>query len=173
MHEKQVLIYFILDNEGHTAKEAKKLLKAKRKFNFMGLRKVIPRRDRIKIWGTRKKSSSFEEANFTDSEIAMAINMQAKKSIRAKDIGIIRNDLTRGKALIKAVEEKFKFKLNKIQLNVDLIELLIRKRQSNPNIKHKRPVEDFILKSGELILLNHQPTGKEHQKINIETGLLG
>jgi hypothetical protein len=173
MHEKQVLIYFILDNEGRTAREAKKLLKAKRKFNFMGLRKVIPRRDRIKIWGTRKKSSSFEEANFTDSEIAMAISMQTTKPIMAKDIRIIRNDPTRGKALIKAIEEKFKIKLNKSQLNIDLIESLIRKRQSNPNTKHKRPIENFILKSGELILLNHQPTGKEHQKMNLETGLLG
>jgi hypothetical protein len=173
MHEKQVLIYFIVDNEGENAKQTRRLLKAKRKFNFEGLIKVIPSRDRIKIWGRKNKNSSFEEANFTDSEIATSISTQTNKSISTKDIRIIRNDNAKKKALIKAIEEKFNIKLNKQKLNVDLIELIIRKRQANPNIKHKRPIEDFVLKSGELILLNHQPTGKEYQKMNLETGLLG
>src|SRR6185436_17655481 len=68
MHEKQVLIFFLLDNEGQTEKTATRLLKQKRRFAAEGLERVIPANNRIQIW-----ASSFEEANFTDLEIAGAL----------------------------------------------------------------------------------------------------
>ncbi len=173
MHEKQVLIYFLVDNEGETAKQAKRLLRAKRKFIFHGLKKVIPGRDRIKIWGERKKFSSFEEVNFTDAEIAQAINMQINKSIKSQDIRAIRNDPSRKKGLIEALKETYEFKLNKSKLDIDLVNILIEKRKSNPDVKNKRPIEKFILKTGRQILLNYQPTSIEDQHINLKTGLFG
>ena len=71
MHEKQTLVYFLLDNEGRSSKEAKRLLNKKRLFSFSGLEKVIPSRDRIRVW-----SHSFEESNFSNAEIKRALSCQ-------------------------------------------------------------------------------------------------
>jgi hypothetical protein len=85
----------------------------------------------------------------------------------------IRRDSSRKQGLIEAIEAKFNIKLNKPQLDIELVMTLIEKRIARPNVKQKTPLENFILKSGELILFNHQPIGKDHQKRNLETGLLG
>ncbi len=70
MHEKQTLVYFLLDNEHRTTKEAKRLLNKDRIFEFPGLEKVTLR-DRIRIW-----PQSFEESNFTNAEIKRALAHQ-------------------------------------------------------------------------------------------------
>jgi len=174
MHEKNILIYFILDNEGHVANEARKLLNAKRKFEFPGLEDVIPTKDRIKIWGKRKKNASFEEVNFTDFEIARAINKQLKNiNIKSKEIRKIRNNLFRRKGLIEEIKIKFNIKLNKPQLDMNLVENLIKKRKLKPNVKNKRPLEKVVLKIGKKVLLSHQPTSKYHQNKLFKTGLMG
>lgn len=174
MHEKNILIYFILDNEGHVANEAKKLLNAKRKFKFPGLEKVIPTKDRIKIWGKGKKNTSFEEINFTDSEIATVINKQLKNiNIKSKEIRKIRNNSLRRKGLIEEIKIKFNIQLDKPQLDIDLVDNLIKKRKLKPNVKSKKPIEKLVLKIGKKVLLTHQPTGKYHQNKIFKTGLMG
>lgn len=175
MHEKQVLVYFVLDNEGQVAKEAKKLLKAKRKFNFPGLKKVIPTRYRIKIWGVNKGNASFEEANFTDKEISLAVKLHTNQEIPTKEIKNIRNDPKRKKGLIGAIEDKFKIGLdkNKPLLDMLLVDNIIKKRRHNTNVKKRTPLENFVLKTGEMVLSNYQPTGKYHQNENFKTRSYG
>ena len=174
MHEKQVLIYFLLDNDtSRITKEAKKLFKAKRKFDFPQLRKVIPQKDRIIIWGKRKKISSFEEVNFTNSDIKKAFIKQ-DIIISTSDIDFIKKNSARRKGLIEAIKDGHSIEnLNKPQLDKDLVNIVLEKRRKKPDIKYKTPLENFVIKTGKIILLNHQPTGKHHQKMNFDTGLMG
>src|SRR5438876_9367933 len=67
MHEKQVLLYFFVDREGSAVKEAARFSGKKRRSPFDRLEIVIPP-ERIHVWAT-----SYEEANFTDGEIARAL----------------------------------------------------------------------------------------------------
>lgn len=173
LHEKQTLVYFLIDNENNNLEVARRLLKQKRTFRFHNLTLTIPSQDRLIIWGSRKKNSSFEEANFTDADITKAINKQVHNKISTKDIESLRNDQLRKQGLIEAIESKFKIKLNKPQLDIELVMTLIEKRKARSNSKQRTPLENFIFKAGKLILRNHQPTGKDHQKRNLETGLLG
>lgn len=166
MHEKQILVYFLLDNEGHTPKEARRLLKKKRTFSFPGLEKVIPSRDRIRVW-----SQSFEESNFTDAEIKRALTRQGVKASSQK-VATVRAGV-RTKGLINALSDKLGAEIDKPRLAIDLADELISGRQKRPSAKSLRPIEKFVKQSGDLIMLNHQPANQEIQRLNIGTGLLG
>ena len=178
MHEKQVLIYFLLDNDtGHSIIEAKKILKAKRKFYFPQLQKVIPQEGRVIIWGEENKISSFEEANFTNSDIKKAFAKQ-NIVISIRDINSIRKNGARKSGLIKAIEIKYCIKqynknYKKPQLDKDLVTIMLEKRRKNPGAKHKTQLENFVIKTGKIILLNNQPKGKDSQKKIFSTGLMG
>ncbi len=166
MHEKGTLVYFLLDKEGRAVKEAKRLLKRQRTFAFQGLKKVIPAKDRIRIW-----AQSFEESNFTDAEIKRAL---ARQGIQAtsRQVAAVRT-AARKKGLINALSAKLEVIVDKPRLDVDLADELISQRQKCPNVKSIRPIEKFVKRSGDLIMLNHQPAGQDIQRLNMETGLLG
>ncbi len=166
MHEKQVLVYFLLDNEGHTVNQAKRLLNKKRTFSFPGLEKVIPSRDRIKVW-----SRSFEESNFTDAEIRRALARQGIR-VSSRKVAAIRTR-TRTKGLINTLSDELGEAIDKPRLDVDLADALISRCRKRPGVKSLRPIERFVKRSGDLIMLNHQPAGQDIQRLNIETGLLG
>lgn len=167
MHEKQVLIYFLLDREGHTESQAKRLLKKKRTFSFPGLKKVVPSQDRIRVW-----AQSFEESNFTDAQIKRALARQSIQ-VNTRDVATVRTQAGRTKGLINALSDKLKLAIDKPRLDVDLAEELISQRQKRPNIKSLRPIEKFVERSGHLIMLNHQPADQDIRRFNIKTGLLG
>lgn len=166
MHERQTLVYFLLDNEGRSSKEARKLLKKKRRFYFSGLEKVIPSRDRIRVW-----PQSFEESNFSDAEIKRALARQGVR-LSSQKVADTRTG-ERRKGLVEALLDELKTTIDKPQLNVDLMEDLISRRRKRPNVKSLRPIEKFVERSGSLIMLNHQPADQEMQRLNRETGLLG
>lgn len=166
MHEKQVLIYFLLDNEGQTVKQAKRLLNKKRTFSFPGLSKVIPSRERIRVW-----AQSFEASNFTDAEIRRALAKQGV-SVSSQQVFNFRRNAGQ-KGLVNALAAQLKVKVDKPHLDIDLVSALVSWRQKRPEVKTLRPIEKFVRRSGELILLNHQPVDQELRRLNVETGLLG
>jgi len=173
MHEKQVLIYFLLDKEGIVSKEARRLINAKRKFNFAGLEYVIPEKDRIIIWSKGVKPSSYEESNFTDNEISMALKNQ-NVSIPAGTIKAIRSDPKRKKGLIKSISVRCGIlNLNKSKLDIDLVSILIKRRKKTPNVKYKRPIDKFILKSSKLILQTHPAKNNYDLKFLNESNIWG
>jgi len=165
MHEKQVLVYFVLDREGRAAREARKLLKAQRRFESPGLRQVIPAQDRIIVW-----KSSFEEANFTDKQIADGLNAQGVQ-VSYQKVGAIRRQ-QRTKGLISALSEELKADVDKRRLASDLVNELVlairNGRKRTPTL-----LERFVDKSARLIVLNHQPISPESVSRNRATGLLG
>lgn len=163
MHEKQVLVYFVVDREGRAEAQAKKLLEQQRGWKGKGLLKVIPSEDRIRIW-----DHSFEEDNFTDEEIIAALSLQ-KIHTTAHQAASFRK---RKKGLISALGENIGTDINKPKLCIDLVEALIKWRRKNLNAP-KRPVEKFIRESAELIVLNHLPNDPELRELNRKTGLLG
>jgi hypothetical protein len=167
MHEKQVLIYFLLDREGHTVNQAKRLLNRKRTFSFPGLKKVVPSRDRIRVW-----AQSFEESNFTDAQIRRALARQHIR-VSSRDIKTVRTAAGRTKGLVSALSDKLQMPVDKPRLDVDLADEFISQRQKRPNVRHLRPIEKFIERSGHLIMLNHQPSGQDIRRVNMATGLLG
>ncbi len=163
MHEKQIIVYFVVDKEGKAENQANRLSKAPRRFRHHILKEVIPSKDRICLW-----SSSFEEANFSDEEIVSAFSLQGKNC----SVEAVNASRSSGVGLIKAVGKKLGLEIDKRQLVVDLIDMLILWRRAHPN-EPRRPVEDFVYESAQLIMLNHQPIDPESRKENYETGLLG
>lgn len=163
MHDHQTLIYFVIDREGRAASEVRKLLKGKRRFTRPPLTKVIPSPDRLCLW-----SSSFEEANFTDDEIARAVGLQGLNCTAAQ-VSMLRG-ASRG--LISALAGQSCVILDKRRLALDLARHLVDWRRSNPH-EPQRPLEVFIGHSAEMIVLNHQPTSPSCREQNFETGLLG
>ena len=165
MHEKQILVYFVLDGEGRTAQEARRLLSAKRRFSSPGLKKIIPAKDRIEIWGT-----SFEEANFTDGQISKALAVQGIR-VSYQKIGAVRRR-QRGKALINDLASEVGANIDKARLTQDLASLLITEirsgRKRSPTL-----LEEFVERSARLIMLNHQPVCPDSRSRNRATGLLG
>lgn len=79
----------------------------------------------------------------------------------------------REKGLINALSAKLEVIVDKPRLDIDLADELISQRQKRPNVKSIRPIEKFVKRSGDLIMLNHQPAGQDIQRLNTETGLLG
>ena len=166
MHERQTLIYFVMDKEGEVTNHAKYLLNKKRIFDLPGLTRVVPARDRIKVW-----SKSFEESNFTDAEIARALRQQ-ELPVTSKQVSTLRKSAGK-KGLINRLAYSFTLNIDKPRLDIDLVTGLITRRQARPGVQSLRPVESFVQKSGELILLNNQPTGRPARARNIATRLLG
>lgn len=163
MHERQVLVYFIVDREGQVESEAKRLLEKPRATKGKGLLKIMPSSDRICIW-----NGSFEEDNFTNEEIVFALNQQNVPAT-VQQIESFR----RGKkGLISAFGKHTSSEIDKPKLCVDLVESLIQFRYQNPSAI-MRPVEKFIRESAELIVLNHLPHDPELREANRKTGLLG
>ena len=163
--EKQTLVYFLLDNEGRTVKEAKRLLNKNRIFEFPGLEKVTLR-DRIRIW-----AQSFEESNFTDTEIKRALAHQ-EVQVSSNKVANVRAK-ARTKGLINELSDNLGVIIDKPRLDIDLANELILQRRKRPDTKSLRPIEKFIQRSGHLIMLNHQPADPEMKRQNIETGLIG
>jgi hypothetical protein len=93
MHEKQVLVYFALDKEGKTVQQQQSLEKEVRLFQVNGLAKVLPAH-RVVIW-----DGSFEEANFSDAEIARALSLQEVHVSRQR-ITAFRHSVSRRRGLI-------------------------------------------------------------------------
>jgi len=166
MHEKQVLVYFVIDREGVAATEARKMLSKKRMFTVHGLKRIVPRADRIKLW-----RSSFEEANFTDREIADAFQEQGYR-LSSRDVKLVRKDQSRERGLVKEICVRNAWKIDKKTLASVLVDrLLARRKESIP--KRLRPIERFVLKAGRLIVRNYQPINPDHQRANFNSGLLG
>jgi hypothetical protein len=163
MHEKQTIVYFVVDREGRAASEARRLLKKQRRFVHPTLKKVIPSEDRLCLW-----SSSFEEANFSDEEIANAFGLQGM-DCSPEAVTVSRGSRT---GLIKRVAKNLGVEIDKRKLVVDLVDLLISWRQFHPN-DPRRPIEGFVYESAQLIILNHQPTEPDSRNENYKTGLLG
>jgi hypothetical protein len=165
MHERQVLVYFVLDHEGHAAAQAEKFLQQHRLFRFPYLQKAIPAEDRIKLWNT-----SFEEANFTDVEIARALQTQGIQLL-PRAIRAVRR-ASRRKGLIAALADAHDLSIKKGILALDLANLLIARRSQNPK-RLLRPAEEFVRATGRLVWTNHQPATSAAKETGLKSGYLG
>lgn len=163
LHEKQVLVYFVLDREGQVESEAKRLLEKSRLSKGKGLLNIVPSKDRICIWET-----SFEEVNFTDDEIVEALRAQNV----CTNVAVVASLRNQKQGLISALGKSLGVDIDKPQLCEDLVGALILWRRNNPN-RNKRPVEQFVRESAELIVTNHLPTDPQLRHENRRTGLLG
>jgi hypothetical protein len=165
MHEKQVLVFFIVDAEGDTPAQARRMLAQKRLFPCKGLQKVIPAEDRIVVWET-----SFEEANFEDAEISAAMT---GLGVHVSHLEVAAARQSReAKGLIKYLLGNKRATISKPLLCTVLVKDLIARRALEPGMP-LRPIERFVEAAGNLILLNHQPTSIELVKTNRESGFLG
>ena len=164
MHEKQVLIYFVIDNEGVSAKMAQRLLAKKRQFHFPGLERVIPEKDRLCLWKT-----SFEGDNFEPQEISRALRLQG---INVSSTAVRKKQESWGPGEGKALIDSLAAGVDKRRLAVDLAENLIKLRMGQKD-SPKRPIESFVETSGALILRNFQALDEEHLRRNFGTHLMG
>jgi hypothetical protein len=161
MHEKQVLMYFVIDSERpDLAQQIADFTTKDRRNPVEGLKKVMPR-DRILKW-----PESFEESNFADEEIASAL-VDQEIVISARKISAVRNDASRNRGLIKALDLSG---LDKPRLDVALVDQIIATAEQRTEL---RPVEKFVDDAGALIALNHQPTHATTITLNRKTGHLG
>ena len=165
MHEKQVLIYFVVDREGDVERQARRLLNQRRVFACDGLEKVIPAADRITVW-----ARSFEEDNFTDDELSSAFE-QLGVTLASETIAAVRNEAATA-GLVERLIRLTGAEISKPKLDEVLITNLITWRVGNRN-EPLRAVEKFVEDAGGMISLNHQPTSVDSVKRNRATGLLG
>jgi hypothetical protein len=166
MHEKQVFVFFALDREGKTVDQQRSLERAVRHFRASGLDKVLPQ-DRVVIW-----DGSFEEANFSDREIAIALSLQGTRVSR-QQIAAQRRSGARRKGLIAHLVGLVDARLDKGQLAADLAERMKLLGFEAPEDARMTQLERFVQSAALLILRNHPPTTIDSIERNRQTRLLG
>ncbi|MBT4384121.1 hypothetical protein HOD30_00040 [Candidatus Peregrinibacteria bacterium] len=173
MHEKQTYMFFLIDDENNARQARNKFKTKKNRINEHPHLKRTLDPLRIKIWGAKKKNSSFEEANFTNTEIVEAIKRQNKSNkITVKQVRDVRKNTSRKKGLIEAIVGRYGLKIRKEKLPEVLVDILIKKRTKRGG-KRKTELEKIVCEIGQLVMFNHQPKGRDHQVQNFRTGFMG
>ena len=164
-HNRQTIIYILLDNEGGAAFVKKELSHAASE--YFGSR-AVTNDEYIHIW-----NRTYEFDNFSDKEIASAMSVLAPNALFTEpEVEQARQDSNPGSALKRLFEAKTASLLSKRSLNDELTSLLFAEAEAS-GILPQRPILDQLQKIIELAARNHQPTSGEAWKSNQQSGHLG
>jgi len=156
----QIIPFFISDNEGNI----KHFLDADKPIRFEGADCNVPKRWRF-LWGIDNENlpfvgKDFEFANFSNEEIASALEKVIGKKVAVEEIQALREN-GNGINKVDGVEKK------KIEIGKELIQTLITTYQATKDEAIlRRPLISAIDKVLELASLNHLPTSRKHELIN-------
>jgi hypothetical protein len=171
-HDKQTIVFIVLDDEGRASEVKERLLNAKSKY-FSG--RYVTKAEYIHLW--EKKTIEF--TNFTTEEIAKAMTKCGGNRYEFQIPEIANCEKESENKKNDALSELFNKKLDRELQKTKLLEILFDFITSNPGKEFdqdgnaKRPVVKMIKKILELANMNHQPTTKELWKKNQETGFYG
>jgi len=154
----QIIPFFVSDNEGNI----KHFLEAEYPIKYECNNYNIPT-DWKFLWGIDNKDkpfsgSSFELANFSDNEIALAMGEITQEKIDEKLVKSIRDN---GEGVNK-ISEKIELPGNKIKLNRILYRNLLNKFNENMDKSiFERPIFKLIEKISRIAALNHLPVDRQ------------
>lgn len=172
LHHHQTLAFVLLDNEGLAARNVRAGLP--RANSVHSRDRKATRRDQIKVWPT-----TFEFENFSDTELAGAMNALAGQTLFA------RSDAAACRAAVRAGPQKGRklltidhlfadrtgVPIDKPALGLLLAEVLVdpssRRRPEN------RPIVQFLQRVARKAVRNYQPVTHEDWVINQRSGYLG
>ncbi len=172
MHEKQVLIYFVLDRENNVERQREKFIRAERMNRLDSLKKLMPGReqyrdqDRIWVW-----DKSFEE-EFSDHMISLSLAEQGI-CIPRQRITSERRNKNRKRGLIESLPKEAMKNFDKGLLSESLVNKLTLAGPQGRGGREPTKPERFVWTCAQVIILNHQPIDAESRRANFETGLVG
>jgi hypothetical protein len=168
-HNRQTIVFVVLDNEGRTKKIKEKLIKAHSKY-YSG--RFVTKEEYIHLW--EQKTIEFD--NFDPEEIAHALSeaSRGKHIFGSDDIEECRRNLEKKEAdyLSRLFKEKVGNDLSKPELLKILFGYII-KSGDTARVAESRPVVALMRRMIELASQNYQPTRLETRKKNQESGYLG
>jgi hypothetical protein len=166
------MAYILLDNEGLASRNIKQgLAKA---ISVHSRKRRATRRSNTKIWRT-----SFEFENFSDTELASAMNdMAGYPRFERADLARCRASMLEGPrkgrplyTIERLYASRMGSKLDKPNLGRLLANIMFAPTaRRDPD---NRPISRFLRRIGKQALLNHQPSTQEYWEINQSSGYLG
>ena len=172
LHHHQTLAFILLDNEGYATRNVRDGLRKANSVHSPDRKATRP--DHIKIWRT-----SFELENFSNTEIALALNRLVGKTIfSATDVAACRTAVLAGpkkgqklRTIDRLFEERSSIPLNKPALGMILVDIMMdpASRRSPGN----RPITKFLVRVARKASRNFQPVTQEDWEINQRSGYLG
>jgi hypothetical protein len=171
-HDKETIVFIVLDNEGRAKSICAKLLDATSKSHP---KRRITKTEYLKIW----KEGTIEFDNFTDIEIAWAMTELGKNIYKFEEAEISesRNQWKSNKTDYLSIlfKEKIDLDLNKRDLLGKLFGFIINngKKEFSVDREPIRPVCKVIKQIIKLASLNHQPSRLDSWKKNQESGYFG
>jgi hypothetical protein len=164
-HNRQTIIYILLDNEGGAAFVKNELSDAASE--YFGSR-AVTKEEFIHIWNI-----NYEFDNFSNTEIASGMSVLAPNVLFSeREVEQARQDPNAGSALKRLFETKTASPLSKRSLNKELTSLLIAEAEAS-GILPQRPILDQLDKITRLAATNHQPTSGESWETNQQSGYFG
>jgi len=174
-HDRQTIVFVILDKEGRVPKVREQLLRAASKYyNGPYPKRRVTKDEYIHLW-----DKNIEFDNFSHVEIARAMTKlcQGRQPFKASEITDCENRFAakEGDPLSKLFKEKLTYDLSKPELLRILFGFIIsnRNKEFDADRKAKRPVVRVIQKVIELAARNYQPVTRDIWRENQESGYLG
>ncbi len=153
----QIIPIFVSDNEGNI----KHFLEAEKPIRFKNKNYNVPN-DWKFIWGIDNddkplKGNSFEFANYTDEEIALAVSEVLREDITKEFVGSKRENCSG----INKIDKRIKIPENKKKINIMLYKNLLRKyNETDDSFIFERPIFKLIEKIYLTAELNHPPVDR-------------
>ena len=164
-HNRQTIVYVLLDKEDRAAFTKMKLLNSGSAYFE---KRAVTNEEYIYIWNL-----TYEFDNFSNREIACAMSALAPNVVFTElEIEEARQHSGPGSALKRLFETKTASPLLKRSLNEELTSLLIADADAS-GILPQRPILDQLHKITELAATNHQPTSGEAREVNQQSGYFG
>lgn len=172
LHHHQTLAFVLLDNEGFASRNVQQGLVKARSVHSRARRATRP--DHIKVWRT-----NFEFENFSDTELAAAINqLHGSAIVRSADLAICRVAFRAGppkkgprKTIDQLYLERTGKTIDKPGLGLILTEIMFGSAARRK--PHTRPISKFLDRVARKAALNHQPTTHEIWEANQTSGYVG
>ena len=158
LHHHQTFAFLLLDNENYATRlkvNSKKMRSIHRRDRY------VTRPEYIQIW-----NASFEFDNFSDTEIAAALNEQVNGSatFTRNEILNVRNQNKPGSALEGLYCQKTNYGLQKVRLSEILIQNMLAP-STRRNIE-SRPIIKILNRIAVLAARNHLPTSQRSKDAN-------
>lgn len=165
LHHHQTFTFLILDNENYAGKLKREARRAK---SIHSKQRYVTRPEYIRIWNL-----TFEFDNFSCSEIAMAMNNQARGCARftPSEIAGCKAHRNPGACLKNLYKHKTNYGLKKIELSEMLVEHMV-----SPASRRKienRPIIKALARVAKIAAQNPLPTMLETWEINQASKFLG
>ena len=164
MHHHQTFAILVLDNE----RDARKLKAEAERMKSIHDTRYVTRPEYVNICDV-----TFEFDNFSDAEIAAALNEQADigAAFSEEDVSTARADELPGATLKRLFRKRNGSKLDKVRLSEVLTDSLLA--SSQPETVMERPIVQIVERAAELAATNHLPTTEEAEHKNQESSYFG